>query len=104
MYRNGSTIADIAKELNYDYWTVDDRVDSIVGKIINTFHKNEEDWYYLNIRKGNYKTCNGCGEVKLATDTHFRKDSKGKFGVRSTCKVCEKELRKKTCKKQDSEL
>ena len=37
-------------------------------------------------------------------DTYFRKDSKGKFGVRATCKVCEKELRKKACKKQDSEL
>ena len=104
MYRNGATIADIAKELNCDYWTIDDRVDSIVGKIINTFYKSEEDWYYLNIRKGNYKTCNNCGEVKLATDTYFRKDSKGKFGVRATCKVCEKELRKKACKKQDSEL
>jgi DNA-binding NarL/FixJ family response regulator len=46
MYKNGATIADIAKELNCDYWTIDDRVDSIVGKIINTFYKSEEDWYY----------------------------------------------------------
>ncbi|MGL5348289.1 MAG: hypothetical protein ACRDA3_13140 [Peptostreptococcaceae bacterium] len=99
MYRNGATVADIAKELDYDYWSVDDFVNSIVGKIINTFYKNEENWYYLNICRGKYKTCSRCGEVKLATDTYFRKDIKGKYGVRSICKCCEKEMRRSTCKK-----
>ena len=40
--------------------------------------------YYLNIRKGEYKRCNKCGEIKLVNK--FNKN--GSKGVLSICKKC----------------
>lgn len=94
LYRQGTTISDIAKELESDYWTIEDVVDNICGKIAYTFYKKEENWYYLNISKGKYKKCKICSNIKLATDTYYRKDNKGKLGVRAICKECEKIKRK----------
>jgi hypothetical protein len=62
---------------------------TIPKKIIDTFSKKLEDWYYLEIVKGTYKTCLNCGQIKLANENYFRRESKGKYGVRATCKICD---------------
>jgi hypothetical protein len=62
---------------------------AIPKKIIDTYGKQFEDWYYLEIVKGTYKTCTNCGEVKLASENYFRKESKGKYGVKAVCKTCD---------------
>ena len=40
-----------------------------------------------------FKICTKCGESKEATIDNFRKDAKGKYGLRSVCKECEKKYR-----------
>lgn len=100
LYREGATVATIAKELDRDYWTIGECLDNICTKIVNTFYKSEEDWYYLNICKGKYKTCKQCKKTKLATDSYYRKDKKGRVGVRAICKECEKNNRKLLDKNQ----
>ena len=41
-----------------------------------------------------YKKCTTCGEWKIANTDNFGKDKRGKFGLRSQCKVCKKEYQK----------
>ena len=61
----------------------------IPNKLLNTYEQQLEDWIWTHRRKGMYKTCSKCGEVKLAVDTrYFRADKTGKFGLRSVCKSC----------------
>ena len=62
---------------------VQNSIKSCVKIIINQYEKKYTDWYYLNICKGTYKTCNDCGEVKLISEFH-------KNGNRymPMCKVC----------------
>lgn len=62
---------------------------AIPKKIIETYRKQFEDWYFLEVVKGTYKTCSKCNEVKLATETYFRKERKGKYGVKAVCKSCD---------------
>lgn len=40
-----------------------------------------------------FKKCTKCGEIKLATLDNFNKDKKGKYGLRSQCKICIKKYR-----------
>ena len=61
-------------------------MDTIINMIIKQYEEDYEDWYYLNIRKGNYKKCNRCGEIKLVS----RFDKNGKKGLLSICKKCRK--------------
>ena len=52
--------------------------------IVQAYEEKIEDIYYLNIRKGKYKKCNVCGEVKLTNK--FNKN--GKQGLMPMCKKC----------------
>ena len=45
-------------------------------------------WYYLNIKKGKYKKCSRCGQVKLAHNKYFSKNKTSKDGYYSICKKC----------------
>ena len=56
--------------------------------------KDYEDWYYLNIAKGTYKTCSTCGEVKLISE--FTKNSKEHDIYKPECKECRNKRRIKT--------
>ena len=56
--------------------------------IIKQYEEDYEDWYYLNIRKGQYKKCSRCGEIKLISQ--FNKEPKGKDGYKKHCKKCYK--------------
>ena len=67
--------------------TVVSCLNSVVDLIVKQYEKEYEEWYYLNIRKGEYKKCSKCGEVKLVSQF----DKKGKQGLQSRCKKCRKE-------------
>ena len=91
MWKNGVCIDDIAKDLKVRQNTISKTLSRAVESIIKKYEEEYEDWYYLNIRKGVYKKCNKCGEVKLVS----RFDKNGKKGLRGRCKRCESE-RKRT--------
>ena len=42
-----------------------------------------------------FRKCTTCGEWLVANNYNFGKDKKGKFGLKSQCKVCNKEYREK---------
>ena len=46
------------------------------------------DWYYLNEKKGKYKKCSRCGQIKLAHNKYFSKNKTSKDGFYSICKDC----------------
>ena len=86
LWSNGLATGEISKKLNVKPNTVVGCLNSVVDLIIKQYEKEYEEWYYLNIRKGEYKKCSRCGEVKLVSQ--FDKDKKGKYGVRGYCKNC----------------
>ena len=86
MYRSNMTQEEIARELDIKQQVVNRHINAIVKIITDKNWEIYEDWYYLNIAKGTYKTCKQCGEVKLIS--RFDKDKRGTFGVRSVCKEC----------------
>lgn len=84
LWMKGMTVSKIAKELNKSVGTVSKYLDRIVNKIVEVYEEKLENWYYLNIRKGEYKRCNKCGEIKLVNK--FYKESNG--GYKTKCKKC----------------
>ena len=46
------------------------------------------DWHYLVEEKGTYKKCSRCGQIKLAHNKYFSKNSTSKDGFYSICKDC----------------
>ena len=46
------------------------------------------NWYYTTQKKGQWKRCSRCGEVKLAHNLYFSKNSTSKDGWYSICKCC----------------
>jgi hypothetical protein len=63
----------------------------VLDLIIKQYEKEYEGWYYLNIRKGEYKRCNRCGSIELVSQ--FNKN--GKKGLMPMCKECEKKRKSK---------
>lgn len=61
--------------------------------------KAQEDylvWYYTNIERGKWKRCSRCGQVKLAHNRFFSKNSTSKDGFYSICKCCRNAKTKKS--------
>ena len=85
LWMHGATIKNIAKELNRDTTTISRNLDIIVKNIVQAYEEQLEDWYYLNICKGEYKRCSKCGEIKLINK--FNKN--GKKGLKPMCKICQ---------------
>ena len=83
LWRNGLTIENISKELHVKENTVSITLNRAIDSIIKQYEKEYEEWYYLNIRKGTYKKCSKCGEVKLISQ--FSKNGKR---LRGNCKDC----------------
>ncbi len=86
LYREGLTLEAIGNEINTSKQMIEHIVNRIINNIINTYNKQHEDWYYLNIEKGTYKTCKSCNEVKLISN--FATDKKMKDGHKNKCKAC----------------
>ena len=53
------------------------------------------DWYYLNIKKGKYKKCSRCGQIKLADNRYFSKNKTSKDSFYSICKKCRNRKKEK---------
>lgn len=83
LWRNGLTIENISKELHVKENTVSITLDRAIDSIVKQYEKKYEEWYYLNIRKGTYKKCSRCGEVKLISQF-----SKNGNRLRGNCKNC----------------
>lgn len=83
LWRNGLTIENISKELHVKENTVSITLNRAIDSIIKQYEKEYEEWYYLNIRKGTYKKCSKCGEVKLISQF-----SKNGNRLRGNCKDC----------------
>ena len=76
----------IAEELGVKQHTISKTLERAVETIIKQYEEDYENWYYLNIRKGVYKTCSRCGKTKLIS--RFDKEKTGRYGVRGYCKNC----------------
>ena len=83
LWSNGLATGEISKKLNVKPNTVASCLNSVVDLIIKQYEKEYEEWYYLNIRKGEYKKCSRCGEVKLVSQF-----SKNGNRLRGNCKNC----------------
>ena len=60
-----------------------------IPKILS--EKAKEDyliWHYTEVERGTWKKCSRCGEVKLAHNRFFSKNSTSKDGWYSICKCC----------------
>lgn len=88
MMRSNYDVAEIARELDCKYQTVQSTISKVIKKIINKYEDTYEDWYYLNIVKGKYKRCSKCGEIKIANERHFSPDKRNKDGFHSLCRRC----------------
>lgn len=84
LWRQNKTQIEIGEILEISNSTVSRTIGTIVKNIINEYERQYEDWYYLNIRKGEYKKCSKCGEIKLVS--RFNKN--GSRGYMSMCKEC----------------
>ena len=87
LYRNQSnSYSDIAECIGEDTRHVQTLLYKISSKVVRTFEKYYEDWYYTFITKGKYKKCCRCGVIKLISD--FYEETKGKDGLKSICIDC----------------
>lgn len=84
LWREDKSQTDIANILGINQSNVNSLMDKIANNIMKKYEEQYEEWYFLNVRKGKYKTCSKCGEVKLLQ----RFDKKGKQGHQSQCKDC----------------
>lgn len=68
-----------------------------IPKLIASSAEDEYlDWYYLSEKKGKYKKCSRCGQIKLAHNKYFSKNKTSKDGFYSICKCCRNSKGKKS--------
>lgn len=88
LWKRGNTQREIAQTLGRSDDTIRKYMNLIIKNFINEYEKiYEDEYYYLSVCKGKFKTCSQCGEVKLTN--RFTKNSHSKDGIRTYCKVCE---------------
>ena len=75
----------IAEEVKLNSSDFNKEYNRICKRIVGKNYEKIEDWYYLNIRYGEYKKWSKCENVKLTTK--FNKNGKYYF---SKCKECQK--------------
>lgn len=62
------------------------RRNALITRIANQYKDNVEDWYYLNVEKGQYKRCSKCGKILLISKFGF--DAHKSDGRCSACRKC----------------
>lgn len=79
LYIRGYVTKDISDMLNLNHRNVQAKIKIICKKIIKQYHSLYQDWYYTYIKKGVYKQCVDCKQIKLANKYNFyiRNDKKG---------------------------
>lgn len=90
-YENGMTTEQIGNILGKSRQAVRININTICNAIIKQYEDDVEDWLYTYYRKGQYKTCNKCGETKLSSK--FSKQLSNKDGLKTYCKSCENKQR-----------
>ena len=85
LWREDKNLTEIANILKITKSAVSGHLNSIVNKIYKKNLEKYTDWYYLNICKGKYKQCTGCGEIKL-----IQYYSKKGDRLQSRCKNCQR--------------
>ena len=85
LLKTDMSLPQIAKEVKMDVKNFTREYDRICKRIVDKNYEKIEDWYYLNIRYGEYKKCNKCKRVKLISK--FNKNGKYYF---SKCKECQR--------------
>lgn len=93
LYQTGMVTEQIGKLLNKSKQAVRVNLNTICNAIIKQYEDEIEDWLYTYHRKGEYKTCGECGEVKLSGK--FSTQPSNRDGLKSYCKCCEYEKRQK---------
>lgn len=89
LWRNSDlTLEDIGEELSVSQPSITQKFNTIIKKITQQYEILLEDWLYLNYRKGTYKKCSKCGEIKLVSRFDIKKSSKD--GFFPYCKKCRK--------------
>ena len=83
LLKTDMSLSQIAEEVKLNSSDFNKEYNRICKRIVDKNYEKIEDWYYLNIRYGEYKKCNKCKEVKLTS-----KFSKNGNGLRSHCKKC----------------
>lgn len=84
LWKEDKSQTEIGEILGISQSNIHSAMDKIANNIVKKYEEDYEEWYYLNIRKGRYKKCSKCGEIKLLQ----RFNKKGKQGHHSQCKVC----------------
>lgn len=89
MWQSCMTQNEIAVKLNKSQPYICITLNKVCDKIVKAYEEQYEDWYYLNVVKGEYQTCHRCGETKLIREF----DRNGDNGRMTVCKKCRKEIR-----------
>lgn len=85
-FRFGVSQEQLGEELGIPRQNVGKLFDRIARNITQGFIEDEEDLFYLNVLKGQYKKCSKCGKIKLIQ--RFDKKASNKDGYKNICKKC----------------
>lgn len=86
LWQDDKSQTEIGDILGISNKTVYTTMDKIVNNIIKKYEEHYENWYYLNISRGQYKKCSKCGEIKLLQ--RFNKNARRKDGHENFCNIC----------------
>lgn len=86
--KRGMIQKDVGDMLGLSQKRINTMIETIAHKITVTHHKKYIDNYFLNVKKGKYKKCSKCGDVKLTYS--FDKHPQTKDGLYPSCKECRK--------------
>ena len=83
LLKTDMSLSQIAEEVNLNSSDFNKEYNRMCKRIVDKNYEKIEDWYYLNIRYGNYKKCNKCKEVKLISKFNKKGDR-----LQPNCKNC----------------
>lgn len=89
-FKHNVPIKEMARELDRATNAIHTNIERVCERIVKSFYKDYIDNYFLNVKKGKYKCCNRCSQVKLTNQ--FNKN--GRKGLMPMCKKCEAERKR----------
>lgn len=92
---DGMSNIDIGVEINKKYGKkyTNEYLSSLWRKkipklIAETAEQDYLEWYYTVVKRGKWKKCSRCGQVKLTHNFYFSKNKSSRDGFYSICKCC----------------